>query len=111
MLGLLLELPRRIAVRKLNRPFESRHDHLQFTWKAKGPPQMLFDSTLGDDTLVRNENAQVSATVHHQYILVQVFDRRDNGIGYGSRLQHRADTLMGTVVLFAHAIFSQDKNV
>src|SRR5579872_1478055 len=98
--------PSRIVLVQLKRTFEGRHHRFQFAWKTKRPSQMFFDCRPGHDTALRNQHSYICAAVHDHNVVVQILNRRDNGIGHGPHLEDRADPVIDARYLFGHRSFS-----
>src|SRR4029077_797844 len=96
------ESPCGIVLIQLKRPFERRHHGFQFAWETKRTPQVLFDCGPGHDAGLRNQNSYIGAAVHDQNVLVQILDRCNDGVGHGSRLENRTDSVVDSRYLFRH---------
>src|SRR6201993_20087 len=100
------ESPSCIFLVQLKRTFEGRHHSLQLAWETKRASQMLFDCRPSHDAALRNQHPYIRAAVHDHNVLVQIFDRRNNGIGHRSRLENRTDPVIDSRDLFGHRSFS-----
>src|ERR1700687_5542250 len=67
---------------------------------------MLFDCRPGHDTALWNQHSYICAAVHDHNVLVQILNRCNNGIGHGSGLENRTDSVIDSRSLFGHCSFS-----
>src|ERR1700688_386319 len=98
--------PGRIVLVQLKRTFEGGHYHLQLAWETKRASQVLFDCRPRHNTALRNQHSHICAAVHDHNVLVQIFNRCNNGIGHASCLKNRTDSVIDSRYLFGHRSFS-----
>jgi hypothetical protein len=102
----LREPPCRIILIQLKRTLEAGHDYLQFAWKPKRATEVCFNGRTRYDTASWHQNSYVSASVDDHDILIQVFDRGNDRMSDGSRLENGSDAIIDFWFLATHSRFS-----